>query len=124
MGICLEVDVLARLEFELTHYDSAVQCFNHCTIFLVLFSQVDLVKMFMQNILSWKPGEFYLRGINKLRARWMARGKYIIDWNKFIVKLITNQSDFTKTEIVYDPPYIYIQEVNCVNFLCKMPEKL
>ena len=29
-GICLKVNI-ARLEFKLMHYDSAVQCFNHFT---------------------------------------------------------------------------------------------
>ena len=28
-GICLKVNVIAQLEFELTYYDSAVQRFNH-----------------------------------------------------------------------------------------------
>ena len=31
MGICLNVKVIARLEFELAYYDSAVHLFNHYT---------------------------------------------------------------------------------------------
>ena len=30
-GICPKVNVIARLEYELTYYDSAVQRFNHYT---------------------------------------------------------------------------------------------
>ena len=30
-GICPKVNVIARLEFELAYYDSAVYRFNHCT---------------------------------------------------------------------------------------------
>ena len=30
-GICSKVNVIARLEFELAFYDSAIQRFNHCT---------------------------------------------------------------------------------------------
>ena len=30
-GICLKVNVIARLEFELAYNDSALQCFNHYT---------------------------------------------------------------------------------------------
>ena len=30
-GICLNVNVIARLEFELAYYDSAVHRFNHYT---------------------------------------------------------------------------------------------
>ena len=31
-GICLKVNVIARLEFELAYYDSAVLSFNHYTM--------------------------------------------------------------------------------------------
>ena len=31
-GICPKVNVIARLEYELTYYDSAVYCFNHYTM--------------------------------------------------------------------------------------------
>ena len=31
MGICPKVNVIARLEFELTYYDSEVHRFNHYT---------------------------------------------------------------------------------------------
>ena len=30
-GICLKVNVIASLEFEIAYYDSAGQCFNHYT---------------------------------------------------------------------------------------------
>ena len=30
-GICVKVNVIARLEFELTYYDSGSHCFNHYT---------------------------------------------------------------------------------------------
>ena len=30
-GICPKVNVIARLEFELVNYNSAVHCFNHYT---------------------------------------------------------------------------------------------
>ena len=30
-GICPKVNVIARLEYELAYYDSAVPRFNHCT---------------------------------------------------------------------------------------------
>ena len=31
-GICPKANIIARLEFELAYYDSAVHCFNHYTM--------------------------------------------------------------------------------------------
>ena len=60
----------------------------------------------MENFFNSKPGEFYLRGINKLSDKWWEviknNCKYIIDWNSFIVKLFLYKLYFTKTEIIYD----------------------
>ena len=44
-GICLKVNVIARLEFELAYYDSAVQRFNHYTMRTPPF----VLKTFVQN---------------------------------------------------------------------------
>ena len=48
------------------------------------FSQEEQVKTFVENFLSSKPAEFYLRGINKLPDKWQQEmiqnnGEYIID---------------------------------------------
>ena len=55
----------------------------------------DQVKVFVENFLSLKPAEFYLRGINNLLDKWQEvienNDEYIIDWNKFIVKLFMNE---------------------------------
>ena len=40
-GICPKVNVIARLEYELAYYDSAVHRFNHCTTRTPLHSTVS-----------------------------------------------------------------------------------
>ena len=61
----------------------------------------------------WKLAEFYPWGINKLPVKWREmiqnKGKYTIDWNKFIVKLFVNKLYFTKMKIFCNAIiYIYI----------------
>ena len=65
----------------------------------------------MENFLSSKAAEVYLKGINKLQDKEVTqnRGNYTIAWNQFIVKLFMNKLYFTETEIIYDSTqYIYI----------------
>ena len=73
---------------------------------LFCFIFVEVIKKFMgsvsffggghpvENLLSTKPAEFYLRGINtllyKLQEVIQNNGEYNIDWNQFIVKLLIN----------------------------------
>ena len=46
-GICLKVNLIAKLEFELAYYDSAVHRFNHYTTkTLLLFGGAEGGKMF------------------------------------------------------------------------------
>ena len=49
-----------------------------------LFPKEDQMKMFVENLLSSKAAEFYLRGINKPPDKWPElihnNGKYTIDW--------------------------------------------
>ena len=61
------------------------------SIFFLLYNALndnkfseDQVKMFVENLLSLKPGEFYLREINKLPDKWpeviQNNGRYTIYW--------------------------------------------
>ena len=54
-GICLKVNVRARLVFELDYYDSAVQCFHHYTTRTLQQPRVDYVIP-----LSYSVSEFEL----------------------------------------------------------------
>ena len=72
--------------------------------------------MFGENFLSSKPGEIYLRVINKLLDKLQDMiqniSEYTIHRNQFFVKLFMNKLYFTKAKIIYDPTqyiiYIYI----------------
>ena len=56
---------------------------NH--LFTQKFSQENQIQTFVENFLSSKSDEFYLRGINKLLDKWQEviqnNGEYTIDWN-------------------------------------------
>ena len=41
-GICPKVNVIARLEYELAYYDSAVHCFNHYTTRTPPYTHIQL----------------------------------------------------------------------------------
>ena len=60
----------------------------------------------MENFLSSKPAEFYLRKNNKLPAKWQKviqnNGEYTFNWNWLIVELFMNKLQFTKRENFYD----------------------
>ena len=63
-----------------------------------IFSLEDRVQRFVENLLSSKATEFYLKGINKLPDKWQEviknDGEYIIDRDLFIVKLMLNKFCF------------------------------
>ena len=46
-GICPKVNVIARLEYELTYYDSAVQRFNHLHHEDTPYLQFDIFEFFI-----------------------------------------------------------------------------
>ena len=62
--------------------------------------------MFVENFLSLKPAEFYLRGINNLSDKWqeMIQFKIIVDILLIEInfRLFTNEQYFIKMEIIYD----------------------
>ena len=70
------------------------------------FFQEDQAIIFVENFLSSKPNEFYLRGINRQPDKWQKviqnNGKYTIDLCEFIVKLFKNKLFFTNMEIISD----------------------
>ena len=65
------------------------------------FSQ-DEVKTFVENLLSSKPAEFNLRGINKHSVEWQeVIQNDEIDWNSLLNYSSINF--FTQMKIIYDP---------------------
>ena len=60
-GICTKVNVIARLEYELAYYDSAVNRFNHHITILVLSvlsrTKIVLIDFFMASLflMTYQP---------------------------------------------------------------------
>ena len=57
-GICPKVNVIARLEFELAYYDSAVHRFNHYTTRTPPLIPLIIFVLINRTILSHKNSEF------------------------------------------------------------------
>ena len=76
-----------------------------CSMQNAINDKKDHVKTLVENFLTLKLAEFYLRRTNKLPDKWQELVQYnrefTIDWNWFIVKLFRNKSYLTKTEIIY-----------------------
>ena len=75
-----------------------------------LFLKKGKVKLFVENLLSLKPAEFWFRGINTLPDKWQKR------WFKIIVKIILieinsllNYSwiNYSLLKLFMTQPYIY-----------------
>ena len=61
MGICPKVNVIARLEYELAYYDSAVHRFNHYTVGFKIYMKFPMwgLKVFSVEVTNvWFEG-FY-----------------------------------------------------------------
>ena len=73
---------------------------------MTTFFQEDQVKTFVEIFFSSKSTGIYLRGFNKLTAKWQEgfqnNAEYTIDWNWFPEKLLMNKLYLIKTEIISD----------------------